>query len=95
MVGDYGIRMAYQHSNGNGIAHYSFLRITSNGENSPIVFYMKPSIVDRQYLYQIVDDELFSQIIYPLNNYELQGAPSWLKIKDRVIYGIPSGYPST
>jgi len=46
LVGDYGIRMAYQHSDGNGIAHYSFLRITSNGENSPIVLYMKPSIVD-------------------------------------------------
>ena len=51
LVGDYGIRMAYQHSDGNGIAHYSFLRITSNGENSPIVLYMKPSIVDRQYLF--------------------------------------------
>lgn len=71
LVGDYGIRIAYQHSDGNGIAHYSFLRVTSKGENSPIVLYMKPSIVDREYFYNIVDDELFTRIIYPLTYYEL------------------------
>ncbi len=50
-VGEYGVRMAYEHSDGSGIAHYSFLRVTSNGENAPIVLYMRPSMVDREYLY--------------------------------------------
>ena len=55
-VGDYGIRMAYEHSDGSGIAHYSFLRVTSKGENAGIVLYLKPSIVDKYFLFQLEDD---------------------------------------
>jgi hypothetical protein len=63
--------MAYEHSDGSGIAHYSFLRVTSKGENVAIVLYMKPSIVDKEFLFQLEDDQLFSRIIFSITHYEL------------------------
>jgi len=70
-VGEYGIRLAYEHSDGSGIAHYSFLRVTSNGENKPIVLYLPPSIVDREYKYDIIDEQIFSKIVFKLTNYQI------------------------
>ena len=54
-VGDYGLRLAQLNPDGIGLAHYTFMRVTSNGENKPNTIYMTAGAVDRPYTFTIRD----------------------------------------
>ena len=73
--GDYGIRFGYVDENNpndnlrQGIAHYAFMRVTSDGENKANILELPDATPNMPYEYNIDDNAVFSKIVYDITYY--------------------------